>query len=100
MALSPTSSRGGFTPASAVVTLTAAVSIKAAASYVFKWDGALDNLFNQNLIGSLPAGLGITSPLNGTTENLHTTVAGVWSFEAFGALAADATYRGQLEFDS
>jgi hypothetical protein len=76
----------------------ATIDIHAVGSNLVKWDALVDDIYNQNVLTSLPSGLGLTALFDGSSETLTTTAAGVWAFtfRVFASPGADATIRGHM----
>lgn len=83
-----------------VVLGAAAVDIHAIASYFPSWNAAYDDTLNYNTLSALPAGLGLTVAIDGSSPDITTTVAGVWFFGMQASLAADATAEVKLSENS
>lgn len=89
----------GFDPVCVYLQQIAPIDINGSGAHLIKWDRALDDPWSFNTLTSLPAGLGITTAIDGTDGSLTTTEAGVWAFTLLMGLPADATWAGLLTLD-
>lgn len=93
----PDSSGSGVGP-SCVLLRVANLDIHAVGSAPVLWDALVDDIYNQNVLTSLPSGLGLTATFDGTSETIATTEAGVWAFtfRVSASPGADANIRGHM----
>jgi hypothetical protein len=101
VALVPASSHpsGGFTPVTVYLD-TGLFDIHDAGVHALKWTVAHDNPWDYNVLLSLPAGLGLTTAINGTGDgSITTTEAGTWAFSLVAGVAGDVTWTGSLRLD-
>jgi len=83
---------GGVTPVGIVLGLSAQLDYAPVATRDIAWDQAFDNTADFNPITQVPAGLGMTLPINGLSADFTTTISGVWWFSlSLGDLSPDAT---------
>jgi hypothetical protein len=89
---------GGSTPVAANLALDSDIDIHASGNFLLKWDNLVDNEWDYDTIGALPAGLGLDASFDGSNANITTTESGIWTFT--GALVlvtgADASIRGYV----
>jgi hypothetical protein len=62
----------------------------------FKWTVAWDNVFDFNVLPGLPAGIGLSNPVDGSSADLLTTVAGTWWFEVGVGLDGVSAVEGAV----
>jgi hypothetical protein len=78
-----------------VLAMTTWQDIHAAGVHPLRWDQLYDNMFDQNPLAALPAGIGLTASFDGSDNTITTTEAGVWAFTTRLMLeAADPDWLG------
>lgn len=88
---------GGGSSAVSVALQGDPIDVHDAGAHVVPWNVAYDNFYAYNdLMGVLPAGLGLNIPLDGIDATITATEAGIWLFEFAVRFAIDATALGNF----
>lgn len=85
---------GGSQPLVGCYLRDLAIPITTPASQPSTWNHLYDNIWDQNALAAIPAGLGLTFAFDGSDATITTTEAGVWSFWFGVVIAPDATWQG------
>lgn len=71
---------GGSPPVVSVILRAQNLDVSGAGGVPCKWDLAADNFWDFNSLPSLPAGIGLTAAIDGSSSSITPTEAGVWAF--------------------
>jgi hypothetical protein len=84
----------GFAPVGAVLKC-APVNVHVVGSHPLKWTSAESDEWDGTPLAALPAGLGLTAALDGSSATITATTAGVWAFSyALDIQGTDDAYVG------
>lgn len=84
------------TAVSCVLAREADITVTDVANYDVDWDKLYDNLWDQNELLAIPAGLGLDFDFDGSADLVVPTESGVWSLSYFGTRDPDDTWSGSV----